>query len=67
MFSGSMGVADFQCRQILSKDQYQRIDAFFDRRINLDSTDPASLAYLEATAKAVNLNPVVKWLTANKW
>lgn len=61
MISGVMGVAHFQCKQILG-DRYQRLDRVFDRPVQLDDTKPATLAYLQQQAGLVNISTVVQWL-----
>ena len=64
MISGVMGVAHFQCRQILG-DRYQRVDRVFDRPVDLDDVRPATLAYLRQQADAVDLAPTLAWLARN--
>lgn len=61
MISGVMGVAHFQCKQILD-DRYRRVDRTFDRPVNLDDTRPETITYLQQQAAMVNLAPVVAWL-----
>jgi uncharacterized protein len=61
MISGVMGVAHFQCKQILDE-RYRRIDRIFDRTVNLDDARPQTIAYLEEQAASVNLSPIVQWL-----
>lgn len=65
MINGVMGVADFQCKQLLG-DNYRRMDLFFDRAVNLDDVKPATLAYLKAKAAEVPIGGVVSWLR-NVW
>ncbi len=52
MISGVMGVADFQCRQILDE-RYRRLDRLFDRAVNMDDVRPKTLAYLVDEADAM--------------
>lgn len=52
MISGVMGVADFQCRQILDE-RYKRLDRLFDRAVNMDDTREKTLKYLIDEADAL--------------
>lgn len=52
MMSGVMGVADFQCRQILD-DRYRRLDRLFDRPVQMDDTREDTLKYLVDEADAL--------------
>jgi patatin-like phospholipase/acyl hydrolase len=65
MISGTMGVAHFQCKQILG-DSYMRMDRFFDQSVALDDVKDDSLAYLLDQANAYPLDPVINWLR-NRW
>lgn len=64
MISGVMGVADFQCSQILG-DRYLRLDRVFDRPVNLDDIRPQTIQYLIAQANAVDLAEAQAWLAAH--
>lgn len=64
MISGVMGVAHFQCKQILG-DRYRRLDRTFDRIVNLDDTKPETLQYLKDQADLVAIDSVVQWLKDN--
>ncbi len=66
MISGVMGVADFQCEQILGE-RYHRVDAVFDRPVNLDDTTPGTLEYLVGQAGAVGLDDTLAWLEKMGW
>jgi hypothetical protein len=66
MIGGVMGVADFQCRQVLG-DRYHRVDRYLHNAVKMDSTKPETLQYLVAQAKAVSITNTVNWLTAVKW
>lgn len=66
MISGVMGVADFQCRQLLG-DRYFRLDHVFASGIDIDDTREATLEYLVATAEQVDLRRTVRWLQSNRW
>ncbi|MFN0133370.1 MAG: patatin-like phospholipase family protein [Phycisphaerales bacterium] len=61
MINGVMGVADFQCQQLLG-DNYRRLDTFFDRAVNLDDVKPKTLEYLKQQANAMPIGGVVNWL-----
>lgn len=61
MISGVMGVAHFQCKQLLG-DSYRRVDRVFDRTVSLDDVKPGSLDYLIAQADMVSLDPLIAWL-----
>lgn len=61
MISGTMGVADFQCKQILGE-SYMRMDKFFDQSVGLDDVKDDSLKYLLDQANSYPLDPVVNWL-----
>lgn len=64
MISGVMGVAHFQCKQLLG-DRYRRLDRVFDRPVNLDDVRPPTIQYLQDQADAIPLEPCVQWLRAN--
>ncbi len=61
MINGVMGVADFQCKQILDH-RYHRVDHVMDRTINLNDARDATLHYLTTEAHTVNLAPTLAWL-----
>lgn len=66
MLSGTMGVADFQCRQILG-DRHHRLDAYLERGVDLDDASPDTLQRLEDAARRVRLAETVRWLERNGW
>jgi patatin-like phospholipase/acyl hydrolase len=69
MISGVMGVADFQAKQLLRK-RYFRLDAHFDRGVDLDDKRPETLAYLMKAAQDVpeqRLDEAVAWLQEQRW
>lgn len=66
MIGGVMGVADFQCRQVLG-DHYHRVDRYLDRSVKMDSTKSEILTYLVAEAKAVSINGALSWLNTVRW
>lgn len=63
MMDGVMGVADYQCRQILG-DRYHRLVPVFppDQVIGLDAVD--RIPDLVEFAEAVDISEAVKWLNA---
>jgi patatin-like phospholipase/acyl hydrolase len=66
MISGVMGVADFQCRQLLGA-RYFRLDHVFPRGVDIDDKREATLSFLVETAEKVDLRRVERWLQANRW
>jgi patatin-like phospholipase/acyl hydrolase len=66
MISGVMGVADFQCRQLLG-DRYFRLDHVFADGVDIDDTSEATLDYLADAAAQVDLHRVVNWLQSTRW
>ena len=63
MMDGVMGVADYQCRQILG-DRYHRLAPVFppDQVIGLDAVD--RIPDLVKFAEAVDISEAVKWMNA---
>ena len=63
MMDGGMGVADYQCRQILG-DRYHRLAPVFppDQVIGLDAVD--RIPDLVKFAESVDISQAVKWLKA---
>jgi len=66
MISGVMGVADFQCRQLLG-DRYFRLDHVFKSGVDIDDTREATLNYLVDAAAQVDLHRTVRWLRSAGW
>ncbi|MCP3960994.1 MAG: hypothetical protein GY719_24370 [bacterium] len=66
MIGGVMGVAHYQCKQLLGQ-RYCRVDTFFDRGVNLDDPRPKTLDYLEDRAKSLDLDEVLDWLETSSW
>jgi len=66
MISGVMGVADFQCRQLLG-DRYFRLDHVFSDGVDIDDKREATLDFLVETAQQVDLRRVERWLQAHHW
>jgi patatin-like phospholipase/acyl hydrolase len=67
MISGVAGVADFQCRQLIGPDRYQRLDPILDRGVDLDDHRPRTLDYLIQSANQTHLDPTVDFLQRNDW
>ncbi len=61
MIDGVMGVADYQCNQLLN-DRYHRLEPILPEAIALD--DAKKVTRLVQLADQVNLNETVKWLNA---
>jgi patatin-like phospholipase/acyl hydrolase len=66
MISGVMGVADFQCRQLL-RDRYFRLDHVFADGVDIDDTREATLDTLAEAAEKVDLRRVERWLRSHRW
>jgi len=62
MMDGSMGVADYQCQQLLGK-HYHRVSPALATAIPLD--DWRKRDELEDVAKNMDLSATIKWLKAN--
>lgn len=61
MISGVMGVAHFQCKQILG-DRYRRVDCVLDRNIALDDAGDKAIRFLRESADGVDLAATRRWL-----
>ncbi len=59
MVGGAMGVADYQCRQILGRN-YRRLSAVFEKPVSLDSID--RIDYLIDQANNLSLTSAVRWI-----
>ena len=66
MISGVMGVADYQCRQLL-RERYQRLNPYLLRGVDMDDASEATLDFLVAAAEEVDLAPELEWLEAVGW
>jgi patatin-like phospholipase/acyl hydrolase len=66
MVSGTMGVADFQCLQLLGT-RYHRIDPVLARHVDLDDVGEDALGDLTLEARAVDLAPALAWLDSVGW
>lgn len=66
LISGSMGVADFQCGQLLGP-RYRRLDGWLERAVEMDDVRPATLDFLERSARALDLGNTLAWLARLGW
>lgn len=62
MLEGAMGVADFQCRQILGK-RYLRLDPVLTEEIGLDGVD--KIETMRILASQYDLSAAIPWLKCN--
>jgi patatin-like phospholipase/acyl hydrolase len=63
MIDANVGIADYQCQQILGGDAYFRFDEMLPRRVGTDES--AALADLMRWAQSVDLTAAVSWLEEN--
>jgi patatin-like phospholipase/acyl hydrolase len=61
MIDGSMGVADFQCQQLLGE-RYRRVGPYLPKPMPLDSQN---LDQMRAWANDVDLDTTIAWLKMN--
>jgi patatin-like phospholipase/acyl hydrolase len=61
MLDGSVGIADYQCRQLLG-DRYHRLAPKFPPDVAIGSDDVKRIPELVALANAVKLQPTLDWL-----
>lgn len=64
MLDGSVGVADYQCRQLLG-DRYHRLAPKFPPDVAIGSDDVERTPELIGLATGLNLQPTLDWLGAN--
>jgi patatin-like phospholipase/acyl hydrolase len=62
IIDGVMGVADFQCRQLL-EGRYHRLDPILPRRIDMDEVK--RIPELVQFAERVDLGPTLEWVKRN--
>jgi len=67
MIAGTMGVADFQCRQLLGEERYRRVDSWLRHPVNMDDTRDKTLDFLELSARSVDLGETLAWLERTDW
>ncbi|MEM7517924.1 MAG: hypothetical protein AAF368_13495, partial [Planctomycetota bacterium] len=66
MISGSMGIADYQCEQILG-DRYIRVNPYLKRGVDLDDASEKTLDFLQESAQRVKIETVTQWLDDSAW
>lgn len=66
MMDGSVGVADFQCSQLLG-DRYWRLEPIFPAGRSFPMDDVSKIVDLIDFARAVDLSDTLKWLAARAW
>jgi patatin-like phospholipase/acyl hydrolase len=64
MLDGSVGIADYQCRQLLG-DRYHRLAPKFPPDVAIGSDDVERIPDLVGLATALNLQPTLDWLGAS--
>jgi uncharacterized protein len=66
LLDASMGIADYECRQIL-RERYHRLAPVFDPGVNIRLDEWKRLPELIAFAESVDLGPVGSWLEQCGW
>jgi patatin-like phospholipase/acyl hydrolase len=66
MMDGSVGVADFQCNQLLGA-RYCRLEPIFPAGESFPMDDVAKIVDLMDLARSVDLTKTVAWLKASGW
>jgi patatin-like phospholipase/acyl hydrolase len=66
MMDGSVGVAHFQCTQLLGP-RYQRLAPAFPPGTSIGLDEVARIVDLLSFAQSVNIESTVAWLQQNKW
>ncbi len=66
MMDGSVGVADFQCKQLLG-DQYWRLEPIFPSGKSFPMDDVSKIVDLMDFAGSFDLTATVAWLRASGW
>lgn len=66
MMDGSVGVADFQCRQLLG-DRYCRVEPIFPAGRSFPMDDVSKIVDLMNLAQGYDLTSTVAWLSALRW
>lgn len=64
MIDGGLGVADYQCRQLLTEKHYRRLAPFFKPGITVDLDDVGRVGEMLAMAQTIDIADVVSWLRA---
>jgi patatin-like phospholipase/acyl hydrolase len=66
LMDASMGIADYQCRQILQT-RYHRLAPVFDPGVNIKLDDWKRIGEMMQFAEAVDLAPAAGWLQTQGW
>jgi hypothetical protein len=66
VLDGSVGVADFQCAQLLGA-RYQRLAPVFPSGVSIELDDVARIVDLLTFAQSVNIDSTIAWLEQNDW
>jgi hypothetical protein len=66
MMDGSVGVADFECKQLLG-DRYHRVEPVFPAGKSFPMDDVSKIVDLMDQANAFDLADTVAWLNASGW
>ncbi len=66
MMDGSVGVADFECMQLLGS-RYQRLAPVFPPGTSIGMDEVARIVDLLSFAQAVDINNTIAWLQRNDW
>lgn len=66
IMDGSVGIADYQCRQILGKERYQRLQPILDERIDMDDAKKIpELIRLGETMDSKTIRQWADWISRN--
>ena len=66
MMDGSVGVADFQCAQLLGS-RYQRLAPVFPAGTSIGLDEVARIVDLLTFAQSVDIDSTIEWLQRNDW
>ena len=66
MMDGSVGVSDFQCKQLLG-DRYCRVEPIFPAGKSFPMDDVSKIVDLLDLGQSYDLTTTVSWLQASKW
>jgi len=66
MMDGSVGVADFECIQLLGS-RYQRLAPVFPSGTSIGMDEVARIVDLLSFVQAVDINDTIAWLQRNDW
>jgi hypothetical protein len=62
---GTVGVADYQCEQMLGASNYQRVEADFPPALKVKLDDVKKIRDLKRFAEGIPLEPYAQWLSKN--